>query len=100
MYDSSKYAKIGEIFNMCAAPTQWTDIALLKAFLADNLGTMAMVNYPYETNFVAPLPAWPQEYACNQIKNTDFSNETVSGYNFTHIEAMQKGISVFYNHTG
>lgn len=29
-------------------------------------GTMVMVDYPYPTDFVAPLPAWPINYACEQ----------------------------------
>lgn len=39
------------------------------------LGTMAMVNYPYETSFVEPMPAWPVHAACDaalsQPRNTD-----------------------------
>jgi hypothetical protein len=58
MYDESKYSKVQEIFNLCDAPDS-NDIGELKAYLADSLGTMAMVNYPYPTNFTAPLPAWP-----------------------------------------
>lgn len=27
---------------------------------------MVMVDYPYATDFVAPLPAWPINYACDQ----------------------------------
>jgi hypothetical protein len=29
------------------------------------LGTMAMVNYPYETSFIEPMPAWPVNAACD-----------------------------------
>lgn len=25
-----------------------------------------MVDYPYASNFVAPLPAWPVDYSCDQ----------------------------------
>lgn len=59
-YDSTKYEKIKEIFNMCKAPTTAAEVNNLIATISDSLGTMAMVNYPYPTNFVNPLPAWPQ----------------------------------------
>jgi lysosomal Pro-X carboxypeptidase len=59
-YDSTKYQKINDIFNLCKVPTKASDINNLIASISDSLGTMAMVNYPYDTNFVNPLPAWPQ----------------------------------------
>jgi hypothetical protein len=60
--------------------------------LSDSLGTMAMVNYPYSTNFVNPLPAWPLKEACNAALIPDLSlsmekdsNDDTSTFNFTHI---------------
>jgi lysosomal Pro-X carboxypeptidase len=71
-YDSTKYSQIKEIFNLCDAPTKQEDVADLIATISDSLGTMAMVNYPYETNFVNPLPAWPQKYACSNATNISY----------------------------
>jgi len=31
------------------------------------LGTMAMVNYPYETSFILPMPAWPVNASCDAV---------------------------------
>lgn len=48
-----------------------------------------MVNYPYATNFVNPLPAWPITAACEATRNPDFlesiKDATTSTFNFTHI---------------
>jgi len=64
-YDPTKYAKMKEIFKLCDVPKSSDEIQDLIDYLADSLGTMAMVNYPYETNFLNKLPAWPQKYACD-----------------------------------
>jgi lysosomal Pro-X carboxypeptidase len=64
MYDSTKYQKVKEIFNLCTVPKNASEINDLIGSLSDSIGTMAMVNYPYPTNFVNPLPAWPQQEGC------------------------------------
>jgi len=62
--DSQRYQKLKEIFNLCTVPTKASEIQALIETLSDSIGTMAMVNYPYPTNFINSLPAWPQQYAC------------------------------------
>jgi len=62
--DSQRYQKLHDIFNLCKVPTTSKEIGQLIDTLSDSIGTMAMVNYPYPTNFINNLPAWPQQYAC------------------------------------
>jgi len=91
MYDHTKYQNVNDIFNLCDVPTHPDNITALINTLSDSLGTMAMVNYPYNTSFVMPLPAWPQEYACNMTKTVPVPPIGVANssiFNFSNIEAL------------
>ena len=69
--------------------------------MSDDLGTMAMVNYPYATNFVNQLPAWPMTEACYAANNVTAPTYTdVSTYNVTNLMAIQRAANVFSNYTG
>jgi len=59
-----KYASLKPIFNLCAAPTSASEVQNLINLLDGSLGNMVMVDYPYPSDFLAPLPAWPVTYAC------------------------------------
>lgn len=50
---------------MCDVPTGAGDVATLISFVNGCLGSEAMVNYPYPTDFIANLPAWPVTESCN-----------------------------------
>lgn len=66
-----------------------SDVQALIDEISDSLGTMAMVNYPYETNFVNPLPAWPQQAACKMATTPPKSGiEDVSQYNYSNIQGL------------
>lgn len=55
---------------------------------------MAMVNYPYEANFLAPLPAWPVKNVCKRFPaKPDRSKKINAAASFSILD-------VFYNTTG
>ncbi|CAK5010770.1 unnamed protein product [Meloidogyne enterolobii] len=56
------------------------------------LETMAMVDYPYPSNFLAPLPAWPVKVACKAFISAQNPEQSAL--------ASYKAINLFYNYTG
>lgn len=85
-------AKLKEIFKLCK-PLKNSDE--LKNWIIDIYGNTAMVNYPYETNFIAPLPEWPVRVMCRNI--TKFFNKSDS---LSVLKSIYNGINVFLNYTG
>uniref|UniRef100_A0AC34QB69 Uncharacterized protein n=1 Tax=Panagrolaimus sp. JU765 TaxID=591449 RepID=A0AC34QB69_9BILA len=70
------------------------DVKKLKAFLADTMKTMAMVDYPYPANFLAPLPAWPVKHVCRK------NNRTNKTHKKGNVEILIDVLQTFYNYTG
>jgi len=63
----STWQQINDAFDVCDNSTIGNNATRFDALfntITDALGTMAMVNYPYETNFLRPLPAWPVQASC------------------------------------
>ena len=50
---------IGEIFKLCTPLTKKEEVKALKDYLNDVWGNLAMMDYPYETSFLKPLPGKP-----------------------------------------
>lgn len=51
-----------------------------------------MVNYPYPSDFIMPLPGHPIREVCRKIDGSPVEANIV--------ERIFEGISVFYNYTG
>ncbi|CAB3402272.1 unnamed protein product [Caenorhabditis bovis] len=70
-----------------------TDGWNLNSYFREAIEYMAMVDYPYPTGFLEPLPAWPVSVACG------FMNAT--GNSFTDqqlVAAVAQASNVYYNY--
>jgi hypothetical protein len=85
---------MAEIFNLCSVPKNSSDVQYLIDMLSDDLGTMAMVDYPYPTQFVADLPAWPVNYACDQAKTAYAGHATNQS-----LYGLSAAAQTFYNYS-
>jgi len=89
---------------MCATPSSAADVQTIIDVLNDGLGTMAMVNYPYATNFTANIPANPVKAACAAaaaVTPSDPENlEDFSVFNFTNIDQLFAAANIYYSFDG
>lgn len=56
-----------KIWNLCSPLKNYKD---LEDYLVDTYGNLAMANYPYEANFLAPMPAYPVREVCARLNET------------------------------
>jgi lysosomal Pro-X carboxypeptidase len=78
-----------ERFRLCK-PLQQSDVAAFVEWLSNAYIYLAMVDYPYPTSFLQPLPGWPLNVGCSQVLK----------YQTNLLEAMYQGPAVFYNTSG
>lgn len=82
-------------FNLCAASniSKAEDLGPLTAYLTDVYGNLAMANYPYANEFLAPLPAYPVREFCARLADVGLNDTQL-------LRALQSAVSVYANHTG
>lgn len=80
-------------FKFCGNITKAEDITeTFFDYLSDVYGNLAMINYPYNSSFLAPVPAYPVREFCGRLDQ-----------NFTGLELMdrlQEALSIYSNYTG
>uniref|UniRef100_A0A0R3RWI0 Lysosomal Pro-X carboxypeptidase n=1 Tax=Elaeophora elaphi TaxID=1147741 RepID=A0A0R3RWI0_9BILA len=69
------------------------DWIMLKQYLEDIFESMAMVNYPYPSNYLAELPGWPVKVACQFFNRSKDSDEE-------YAQSMFGIMNLYYNYTG
>ncbi|GAB0089884.1 lysosomal Pro-X carboxypeptidase [Sergentomyia squamirostris] len=86
-------AFLTKTFKLCTNLTKHEDISQLTDYLTDMYSNLAMVNYPYSANFLAPLPAYPVREFCGRLKEANLNDTQL-------IEALADGVSIYVNYTG
>lgn len=84
--------KVGETFKLCH-PLSPSNYTALQAWLYDVYGNLAMMNYPYPSDFLMPVPGYPVEEACKCLDGDFPDNESL-------LEGVYEAVSVYSNYTG
>ncbi|XP_004708913.2 lysosomal Pro-X carboxypeptidase [Echinops telfairi] len=84
---------LSEALHLCSPLTDFHDIQMLKDWISETWVNLAMVNYPYECNFLQPLPAWPVKAVCKHLKDPKVSDQVL-------MLDLFKALNVYYNHSG
>ncbi|XP_059624060.1 uncharacterized protein LOC132267039 [Cornus florida] len=81
--------QLTKMFRLCRKLENVDD---LSNWLDSAYSYLGMVNYPYPSNFIMPLPGNPIKEVCRKIDNCPDGTEV--------LERIFEGINVFYNYTG
>lgn len=69
------------------------DVDLLIDFIKTVYETIAMVNYPYECDFLMPLPGYPVRYVCQFLNEPNLADKPL-------LEGIGNIIKTYTNYTG
>ncbi|XP_069747081.1 lysosomal Pro-X carboxypeptidase [Narcine bancroftii] len=83
---------LSDTFHICS-PLQASDVGIFKSWLIETWVNLAMVDYPYEANFLQPLPAWPVKVVCNFLKDSSLPAKSL-------LQNIYQAVNVYYNYTG
>ncbi|XP_055908986.1 lysosomal Pro-X carboxypeptidase [Eupeodes corollae] len=88
-------SELNSRFKFCKGQeiTKPDDIEEFFDYLEDVYGNLAMANYPYANEFLAPLPAYPVRQFCFYLSQTYDKDKEL-------LEALQSALSVYYNFNG
>jgi len=71
----------------------------LKSYLNEVWTNVAMMDYPYPTEFLMPLPGNPVKAVCKAIIGSD-GGSALKGSPKATLRKVFAGLSVYFNHTG
>ncbi|XP_001356509.3 lysosomal Pro-X carboxypeptidase [Drosophila pseudoobscura] len=85
--------QISDAFNLCHPIKNDADLKNFLDYIEEVYGNLAMVNYPYNSSFLAPLPAYPVRQVCFYLKDLHQSDADL-------LHAMASALAVYTNYTG
>eukprot|EP01091_Cochliopodium_minus_P011042 TRINITY_DN3063_c0_g1_i1.p1 TRINITY_DN3063_c0_g1~~TRINITY_DN3063_c0_g1_i1.p1 ORF type:complete len:493 (+),score=126.84 TRINITY_DN3063_c0_g1_i1:2-1480(+) len=83
--------QISNTFKTCSPYTSYNDIENLLNWIENGMIDMAMLDYPYPTNYGVEFPGWPVNTTCSAI----LSYPTTQ-----FVEALAAGMQSFFNYSG
>ncbi|XP_045116836.1 lysosomal Pro-X carboxypeptidase-like [Portunus trituberculatus] len=86
-------AWLSKTWKLCKPLKSTADVDTLKAYLMDVWTNLAMVDYPYPANFLAPLPAYPVKVVCSHLTDSSHDGKAL-------LEELFAGLTVYFNYTG
>ncbi|XP_067307027.1 lysosomal Pro-X carboxypeptidase isoform X2 [Pseudorasbora parva] len=85
---------LSQEFRLCGPLKSQEEVFGFKSWLQETWVNLAMVDYPYEANFLQPLPAWPVKVVCTNLQfDTGVSDKQL-------LNGISKAVRVYYNYTG
>lgn len=85
---------LSEEFGLCAPLQSKNDVFGFKSWLQETWVNLAMVDYPYEADFLQPLPPWPIQVVCKYLSfSAPVPDEQL-------LHGVSQAARVYYNHTG
>ncbi|KAL3726277.1 hypothetical protein ACJRO7_031204 [Eucalyptus globulus] len=82
-------SRLTRMFRLCGELKDSEDLA---GWLDNGYSNLAMVNYPYPSDFLMPLPGYPIREVCRKIDGCPDGTSI--------LERVFEGVSVYYNYTG
>ncbi|KAK3849173.1 hypothetical protein Pcinc_044058 [Petrolisthes cinctipes] len=86
-------AWLSNAWKLCQPMRTEEDVKTLKDYLTNVWTNLAMADYPYPANFLAPLPANPVKVVCSQLTASGHPPKTL-------LEELFAGLTVYFNFTG
>uniref|UniRef100_A0ABI7ZI95 Prolylcarboxypeptidase n=1 Tax=Felis catus TaxID=9685 RepID=A0ABI7ZI95_FELCA len=84
---------LSEALHLCTPLRNSQDVQHLKGWISETWINLAMVDYPYESNFLQPLPAWPIKVVCKYLNNPSLSDAQL-------LENIFQALNIYYNYSG
>ncbi|XP_016994255.2 lysosomal Pro-X carboxypeptidase [Drosophila takahashii] len=85
--------QISDAFHLCTPLKTDDDLKKFLDYVEEVYSNLAMVNYPYASSFLAPLPAYPVRQVCYYLKDLHTTDADL-------LHAMSSALAVYTNYTG
>lgn len=107
------YEYLHKTFDTCDPIESKQEAQKLQELVTGAFFYLAMINYPYPTEFLQPVPAWPVGVSCSRLFHGKAEETEVflserrlehskSDHTLEHLylESLKKAIDVYYNYNG